>query len=297
MTRPGAGVPLGALLVVAAAALWGTSGAAQELALPDVPPPAVAALRVLVGGTLLLALVIRRPGVAHLRAAVRRVPGATTTAAAAMGVFQIGYLGGIRLTGVAIGTLVAIGSAPVTAGLLDALRGRPPGVRWALATAVTICGTALLVAPGGDAAALPAGVALALAAGAAYATYASASKRLLEAEVEPTAAMALTFAGAGVLLAPGLLARDVGRAATGEGVVAVAWLGAVTITVGYVLFARGLRHVEAATATTLTLAEPLTAAVLAIALLGERFTGTTLAGALLVAAGLVVAGRGRRAPV
>lgn len=296
MSRPGGTGPLGALLVVAAAALWGTSGAAQELAVPAAPPPAVAALRVLVGGVLLLAAAAWGAGMTSLALVLSRAPGATLLAAAAMGVFQIGYLGGIRLTGVAVGTLVAIGSAPVTAGLIDALRGRPPGLRWALATAVTLGGTVLLVLPTGGATARPAGVALSLAAGAAYATYAVASKRMLDAGAAPTAAMAMAFAGAGLLLVPALLVVDVGWVATRDGALAVAWLGVLTITVGYILFARGLGHVEASTATTLTLAEPLMAAVLAILLLAERLTGATLVGALLVATGLVLAGRGRRAP-
>jgi drug/metabolite transporter, DME family len=152
------------------------------------------------------------------------------------------------------------------------------------------------VLPTGGATANPAGVALSLTAGAAYATYAVVSKRMLEAGAAPTPAMAMAFAGAGLLLAPVLLVADMGWAVTPDGALAVAWLGVLTITVGYILFARGLRYVEASTATTLTLAEPLMAAVLAVVLLAERLTGTTLLGAVLVATGLLLAGRGRRAP-
>ena len=290
------GVPVGALLVVTAAALWGTSGVAQELAVPTASPVAVAALRVLVGGTLLVAIAAWRAGAAELARVVRYAPGPTAAAAAAMGVFQIGYLGGIRLTGVAVGTLVAIGSAPVTAGIIDAVRGRAPGLRWGLATAVTLGGTALLVAPGGGDGARPVGVALSLAAGAAYATYAVASKKLLDTGVAPTSAVAVTFAATGVLLAPTLLWSGVAWAGTTEGLLATAWLGIVTITAGYLFFVRGLGHVEAATATTLTLAEPLTAALLAVAIVGERLSGAALVGAVLVAAGLLGVAGGRRPP-
>ena len=67
----------------------------------------------------------------------------------------------------------------------------------------------------------------------------------------------------------------------------VAWLGVATVALAYVLFGRGLLGVGVATAGTLTLAEPATAAVLGIVVVGERFGGTTLIGVALIVAGLV----------
>jgi drug/metabolite transporter, DME family len=295
--HPTGSVARSSLLVVAAAVLWGTSGAAQELGPPDINPPAVATLRSLLGGSLLVAVVVIGRGGGGLVRVLRHAPGAAVGAAVAMSLFQLGYFGGIRLAGVAVGTLVAIGSAPVTAGLLDLLRGHRPTRRWAVATAITILGTALLVAPGaGGDAVRPAGVALALVAGASYASYAVVSKQLLDAGVASTTAMAAAFVGASVLLSPTLLVVDLRWAASPRGATVLLWLGVMTIALGYILFARGLGGLQPSTATTLTLAEPLTAALIAVLVLGERLSGPALGGAVLVATGLVLAGGGRRAP-
>jgi drug/metabolite transporter, DME family len=283
-----------ALLVVAAAVLWGTSGTAQELGPRGINPPAVATLRSLLGGSLLIAVVLLGRGGRGLVRVARDAPGAALAAAVAMAAFQIGYFGGIRFAGVAIGTLVAIGSAPVTAGLLDLVRGRRPTPRWALATAITLIGTGLLVVPGaGGVPVHPAGVALALLAGVSYASYAVASKQLLEAGVASTTAMAAAFVGASVLLSPALLLVELSWAATPRGAAVLLWLGVMTIALGYVLFARGLGGLQASTATTLTLAEPLTAMLLAVLLLGERLTAPAWTGAAMVALGLALAGERR----
>ncbi len=284
----------GPLLVLTAAVLWGSSGVAQELGPPGITPPSVAAFRVLLGGVLLLAVVVGLQGRQRLAEVVRDGRGPALLASIAMAGFQLGYFGGIRLTGVAVGTLVAIGSAPVAAGLLDLLRGRAPGLRWLAATLVTVVGAGLLLVPADGADAVrPAGVALALLAGASYATYTVASKGLIETGVTTTAAMAMPFVGASVVLLPTLLFVDVAWAATARGLAVIVWLGVVGIATGYTLFALGLRRIEAARATTLTLAEPLTAALLAVVVLDERLTGAALVGAALMGLGLLLSGGGR----
>jgi drug/metabolite transporter, DME family len=286
-----------ALLVVAAAVLWGTSGTAQELGPEGISPPAVATLRSLLGGSLLVAVVLLGRDGRGLVRVVRDAPGAALAAAVAMASFQLGYFGGIRFAGVAVGTLVAIGSAPVTAGLLDLLRGRRPTRRWAIATVVTVVGTGLLMLPGGSGVTVrPAGIALALLAGVSYASYAVASKHLLDAGVASSTAMAAAFIGASILLLPSLLLVEVSWVASPRGAAVLLWLAVMTIALGYVLFARGLVGLSAATATTLTLAEPLTAMLLGVLLLSERLSAVAWSGAALVAVGLALAGEGRRAP-
>lgn len=57
---------------------------------------------------------------------------------------------------------------------------------------------------------------------------------------------------------------------------------------GYVLLGVGLARVPASTATTITLLEPAVAALLAVAVLGERLTVLSWAGLALLAVVLVV---------
>jgi drug/metabolite transporter, DME family len=283
------------LLVLSAATLWGTAGAAQQLGPATINAPAVAALRSLVGGALLLAVVAGWLGRDRIVAVWRRARSPALVAALAMATFQLGYFGGIRLTGVAIGTLVAIGSAPVTAGIIDLARGRPPGVRWLVATVITIAGAGLLLAPTGGVSLAPLGIVAALTAGVSYATYTAASKMAIDTGVDSTAVMAVTFAGAAVVLAPALVVVDISWALTGRGLVVLAWLSVMTIAAAYTLFALGLRHIEASRATTLTLAEPLTATLLAVLLLREPLGPAGLIGATLMIVGLLLSGGGRRA--
>jgi DME family drug/metabolite transporter len=74
------------------------------------------------------------------------------------------------------------------------------------------------------------------------------------------------------------------------------WLGVATIAVAYTLFTWGLERLTAATAATLTLAEPLTAGILGTALLGERLAPAAVAGLVVLAAGLVLLAWGSRRP-
>jgi drug/metabolite transporter, DME family len=289
--QPAAPQPLAPLFVLSAAMLWGTAGAAQEFGAPEAAPVTVAALRSLAGGVLLVVAVVVWGRARLLGTTLRLAAGPLVVAALAITLFQVGYFGGIRLNGVAVGTLVAIGSAPVWAGLLEAAAGRRPDARWAIATVVTVTGTALLVLPVGEVEGSLTGVAASLSAGLAYASYTVASKRLLERGADGPASMAWTFIGSGLLLAPVLVFVDTTWAVTAAGAATVAWLSVATIALAYTLFAAGLRHVDAPRATTLTLAEPLTATVIAVVVLDERLGVAGLLGALLVTFGLGLAGR------
>jgi DME family drug/metabolite transporter len=296
------------LLVVLAATLWGTTGTARALGPDDASPSAVGAARLVVGGACLIAaarwggLGASRPADAT-RSAIRsrpteasrsvaaaghaRVPLAV--AAVAMAAYQPLFFGGVARTGVAVGTVVGIGSSPVFAGILGAVvRGERPGGRWLAATGLALAGTALLVGTGGSDDVDPAGIALALGAGLAYAIYVLASKLVLDQGWAPDTLTVRVFAWAGLLLVPVALAAGVGPLLTPGGLLMVAHLGIITVAVAYVLFSRGLHGVGVGAAGTLTLAEPATAAVLGVVVVGERFGSATAAGIALIAAGLVV---------
>jgi drug/metabolite transporter, DME family len=245
-------------------------------------------------GAALLVLVVFASG----RRRVGARPGAVLLAGCFVAVYQATFFAAVAETGVAVGTVVAIGSAPAFTGLFARVgRGERLGARWAAATASACAGVALLVLGGGGAGEVSgSGIVLAVCSGAGYAGYAVAGKRMLDAGGAPEAVMAAVFASAAVMLLPVLAVAPTQGLFTTEGVALALYLGAVPTALAYVLFARGLERIGAGETATLTLAEPLTATALGLLVLGERPGAAAAAGAALVLAGLVLLALGPRAP-
>ena len=275
------------LQILLAAVCFGTTGTAQAVG-PAASPVAVGAARIVLGG-LLLALVAR-----GLRVRLPRLGAPLIGMAAAIAVYQLSFFAAVRLTGVAVGTVVAIGTGPAAAGALGRLvNGERLGARWAQATILAAVGVLLLAGDGG-ASVDPTGVALAVASGVGYATYTVLSKRMLEAGEAPEGVMAAGFGGAGLLLLPVLVVAGPGFLGTPGGLATAVYLATVPTALAYVLFSRGLRHLGSGETATLVLAEPLTAAALGVVALGEHPSATAGVGALLVLAGLLVLAAPRR---
>jgi drug/metabolite transporter, DME family len=203
--------------------------------------------------------------------------------------YQLCFFSAVRLTGVAIGAVVAIGSAPVFTGLISRAAGGPALTRrWMVATAAAIAGCAVLITGGKAAGVQLGGVGLALLAGVCYAAYAVAAARQISAGTAPAVVMGALFGGAAVLLAPVLAATSPGWLLSGRGLAVTAYLGLVTTVAAYLLYGYGLRSVAVPTAVTLGLAEPVVAALLGVAVLGERLTAPALAGLALVGLAIVI---------
>ena len=283
----------GTWLVLLAALCWGTAGTAQAFAPDGATPLAVGAVRLAVGGAaLLLWAVLRR---AFQRGSVWPV-GATLLAALCMAVYQLCFFAAVDRTGVAAGTVVAVGSGPVIAGLLSWLLYREtPGWAWAMATLLAVIGCTLLGLSGGTVTIDPVGILLAIGAGASYAVYVTASKKLVVAQ-RPEAAMGVVFTLGALFLAPLFFVEDFTWLRQPSGLMVALHLGIVTTAVAYVLLAKALTTTPAATAVTLTLAEPLIATMLGVLVLGERLNSMAMMGiALLLVALLVLSLSVRRA--
>ncbi|MFC6886343.1 MULTISPECIES: EamA family transporter [Actinomadura] len=285
--RPGQGARLGGRAeILAAACLWGTAGPASTLA--PISSVGVSSVRIVLGGLLLLAWAALTARGAGLLALLRR--GGRTRALLAVGVvctglYQTSYYASVDRTGVAVATIVSVGCAPAFAGLIDR---RGLSRRWAVSTVGAVAGCALLVGGGEGAGADPAGVLLALLCGFVYAVYTTITSRLLARGEQDRAIVGVLFGGAALVLLPVPFLLPSGWFLTGTGMLVTGYLGIITITVAYALFAKGLRTTPAATATTLTLAEPAVAALIGLTLLGEHLGPVALGGLGLLAASLVV---------
>ena len=278
------------LLVVFAAMCFSTTGTAQELGPEDASPLAVAVMRTLVGA-LALAVVART-----MPTPPRRLPVTAWhwwIAGAGMAGYAVAFFAAVRMTGVAVGTVVALGSAPLFAGVISvAVWRHPPTRRWLVTTAVAIGGVAMIVAQGDTGEVDTFGIALAAMAGLSYALFAHSSKIILGAQPSSAHAMAIVFGIAALLLSPLLLVVDFGWIATAAGATMALWLGVVTVAVAYWAYATGLKDLKPTDTTALTLVEPVLATILAATILGERPTMVAWAGIVVVLVSLALNGRG-----
>lgn len=280
------------LQVFLAAVLFGTTGTAQALGPDSSTPLTVGASRILIGGALLAAIAFASGGLRG-RWPLRLV----ALAGVGVAVYQLAFFQAVADTGVAVGAIVAIGSGPVFAGMLERLvDGRWPDRRWLAATTLATAGVAVLTLASASEASLSAkGIGLALVSGAGYATYTIVAKRLLRLGHAPVPVMGASFGFGALLLLPVLALGDTAWLHTSDGLALALYLGIVPTALAYVLFAGGLRHLDASEVTTIVLAEPLTATLLGWLVLDERVGAGGAVGAGLVLAGLVVlAAPGRR---
>ena len=276
----------GTLLILLVSVIWGTTGTAQTFLPAGISPLSLGAVRLAIGSLALVSYVLLRGGF-HLSPAWSWK--SAFFAGAGFALYQVTFFSGLRLTGVAIGTIVAMGSTPIIAAVLDYfLQKEKLTLRWYIATLVSITGGVLLVLGGSsEIKTNPLGILLALLAGFSYAVLALANKRLV-AHTPPVTVMAVNISIGALLLSPLLFLTDLSWLADPRSLAVVLYLGLITIALACGLYARGLQAVSVHTSATLTLAEPLTAAILGILIVGEELTPYAFAGMALIFCGLLI---------
>ena len=277
-------------LILAAAVLWGTTGTAQAFVPEGARPVEVGAVRLAIGGAALLSFSMVR-GEFRDRRQLPLVP--TALAAAGVAFYQLCFFAAVATTGVAVGTLVVIGSSPILAGILSyLLRGEKPERKWFVATALAVLGSFLMLSGDGLSTLNSGGFLLALGAGLSYAVFSLASKALLD-DWPPDAAMALVFGLGGLALIPVILSSDLIWLSGIRGWLVALHLGLLATFLAYILFARGLKNTPVSTAVSLSLLEPLTAAILGVVMLREPVTLLSILGMMIVIAGIAWLSLGR----
>ena len=269
------------LAIVAAAVLWGMLGVlgARALAL-GVAPLEIALVRAIGGGALFAA---------HAVVTRARFPRgrdlATTIGFGLIGVsvFYGAYLAAVAAGGASVASVLLYTAPAFVAVAAGPLLGERLGRREAAAVAVTVAGVAL-VSLGGGAGGRARGRAIGrgVLAGATYALYYLWGKRAFSRHA-PAALYAIAMPVGALGLAPFVALRAHPPAAWAY----LAAMAGLSTYLAYLCYAAGLRHLPATRASVIASLEPVVAAGLAAALLGERLAPLALLGAALVIAAAI----------
>ena len=289
---------MGLLYLVVSGLLWGTGGLTGSLLgrIAGLSAMSVAAYRLTVGGTLIVAfLTVTRKRWPAGRAAWARITVIGLLAAQ----FQACYFTAVSLTSVSLATLVTVGSAPVIVLCVERVTTRRRvGRLKAGAACLALTGLGLLVGlPSGGAhqAVVLTGAGMAVLAAMGFAGVTLIGQRPVPG-LDDLAVTGFGFAIGGLALvaltaaAGGGLAFRPGPAAVGLLIA----LGTGPTAVAYTLYFRGLRTAAASTAALLALLEPLTGAILATLILGDRLGATGIAGMAILAAAMILTARSNR---
>ena len=215
----------------------------------------------------------------------------------AVAIYPLAFYASMRLAGVTIGTVVTIGSAPILSALIEFTFDRTRlSARWVTAALIGLSGMVLLCldkggghgggSAGGDQALI--GILLGLVGGLTYALYSWTARRMMLGGIRSDVAMGATFGIGGLLLLPVLIVTGGPFLQSWQNASVGAYMAFVPMFLGYLAFGYGLARIPASTATTLTLTEPVVAAILAILIVGERLSPLGWTGIALIIGCLAV---------
>jgi DME family drug/metabolite transporter len=253
-------------------------------------------------------------GVTALRGvrAVWQTSGAITPVmlgALGLAVYSTVFYIGMSWAGVALGNVIALGSAPLFAGLIEWVADKQrPSARWLIATAITVAGGVMLVSgrnfgeDGGaairDSAMVTAGIVLALIAGFAYALYTYMANKLMKPHLDRPQGLGhrpvistiqLVSAVPLIVMLIVLVLLDPGQFSNQPLALPVmAYLVLFPTAVGHLLLAVGLGAMPASRAAVYTLFEPVVTVVLAVVIVGESIAPIGWIGLVVVLLGLLV---------
>ncbi|MGA5169754.1 MULTISPECIES: DMT family transporter [Streptomyces] len=290
-------VPVGRSLfyLIVAGVAWGTAGAAASLVflVSDLGPLALSFWRCVGGLVLLLGvLAVRRRRVARTVESGRRRALRVLGTGTGLALFQSAYFAAVEATGLAVATVVTLGAGPVLIALGARLTmGERLGRGGAVAVAGALAGLVVLVLGGGGVAVRPAGVALAVLSAAGYAGITLLTRWLGRdgggGDALATSTWAFAVGAVGLLpmaASEGLVPHT---AELAKVVGLLVYVAAVPTALAYALYFAGAAVVRAATVSVIMLLEPVSAAVIAVTVLGERLTGATVLGTLLLLTAVV----------
>jgi DME family drug/metabolite transporter len=281
------------IAVLVSGTLLGTAGTAVALAPAEASTTSLGVARVGIGGLILLLLLPLFGGsVRNLSNVLKR--GGVWVMALSTAAFQPLFFGATEKTGVALSTVLTIGTMPLFTGLIGRVLFKAPLTRiWFIATSLAVIGLLLRSweqLENTDAL----GIVMALGAGLATGCYVNGAKFELNRGGHPVELPAVAYTLSALLLLPLLVGDSLAWMTTSSGILTAIYLGAISMALANTLQVVGLKRLSPAPTATLLLADPLTATILGIWVLDESITPVATLGLILVAIGLVMQGLAER---
>ena len=279
--------------VLLSGTLLGTAGTAVALAPTEASTTSLGVARVGIGGLILLLLLPLFGGSRrNLGSVVRR--GGVWIMAFSTAAFQPLFFGATTRTGVALSTVITIGTMPLFTGVIGRVLFKAPFKRiWIIATSLAVIG--LLLRSWEQLETVDTlGIAMALSAGLATGCYVNGAKYELNRGGHPVELPAVAYSLSALLLLPLLIGDSLTWIATTPGILTAIYLGAISMALANTLQVVGLKRLSPGPTATLLLADPLTATILGIWILDESITPLAALGLTFVAIGLVMQGIAER---
>ncbi|MEY4532565.1 MAG: hypothetical protein RI926_334 [Actinomycetota bacterium] len=273
--------------------------------IPGINPIVIGASTMGIGGLILGATAL--PGVWMVWKNIGAIP-LVILGALGLAVYSTVFYIGMSWAGVALGNVIALGSAPLFAGVIEwVVDKQRPSWRWLIATAITVVGGVMLVSgrnfgeDGGgvirNQSMVTAGIFLALLAGLAYALYTYMANKLMKPHADRPQGMGhrpvistiqLVSALPLIVILVALVIADPGQFQNQPLAVPVmAYLILFPTAVGHLLLAVGLGAMPASRAAVYTLFEPVVAVVFAVLIVGEVIAPFGWLGLIIVLLGLL----------
>lgn len=279
------------LLVLLVITIWSINVIIVKLALRDAAPLTYTAVRFLIGGLILLAVVQRRLG---LRWPSRdELPAITVAAFFGIAANQAAFTLALRYT-TAVDVSLIIGATPLAVAVHRALTARERiGARAWTGLAIGAAGLALVVESGGGAHGSLGGDLLALLAPVSWAIYLSRLSRLLPTHNTLELSALVTMIGAFLLVPFGAVETVTSPPSiTWRLLGCLAYSAILSSAFCNVAYFTAIEELGATRVAVFTYLQPFLGAVAAMLLLGETLRPAQLAGGAVVVVG-VIAGRPR----
>lgn len=267
----------GFIAVLVASILWGTTGTVASYA-PNLSPLAIGAIA-MGGGGLLQALLAHKNILGHLPQ-IRSYFPLLFVGMISVAIYPLAFYSSMRMAGITIGTVVSIGSAPLFTALLEKFFDKKAlSLKWFISFIFGVAGVLLLSIGESHSQSSSQsittdqktlGITLGLIAALTYSLYSWAAKKMIDRGVDSRASMGLIFGFGALILLPTLFFTGSNLFDEPVNLYVVGYMMLIPMFLGYLLFGYALQTISASTATTLTLFEPLVAALFAVLLVGER---------------------------